>query len=73
MWMVKGIGLGLALFAVFVIFRFAMFWPKSKGAAMGVGALYGLTIGSVFFWVALASCVGLGLSIMDSIPVRVQP
>ncbi|HWY42623.1 MAG TPA: hypothetical protein VNX66_03955 [Candidatus Sulfotelmatobacter sp.] len=76
MWIAiaKGVGLGLVLFAAFVVFRYAMFiGPPRPGVAVSLNAVYALTVGSYIFWLALFCCVGLGICVIDSIPIRVQP
>jgi hypothetical protein len=72
MWIIKGVGLGLFLFVAFVVFRFVANMRFSKANAIGLSAVYGLTVGSYVFWLALLCCIGLGICVLGSWPVRVQ-
>ena len=73
MWIIKGISLGAGLFFVgFFVFLVMWMRPFVSGRAIAVSALAGITILNPFFYVALLSCLALGVSIVGSWPVRVQ-
>ena len=74
MWVIKGVGLGLLMFSLFVVFLFVGHLRfLSKGTAIGLSAIIGLTVGNYLFWLALLCCIGLGICVCGSWPVRVQP
>ena len=73
MWVIKGISLGTALFVTGTV-GFLVLWmrPFASGKAIAVSALAGITIQNPLFYVALAACLALGVSLVGSWPVRVQ-
>jgi hypothetical protein len=71
-WFVKGVLLGLAAFFVgFMLFNFVT-GELRQNTAIGVGALFGMTIFNPFFWLALAGSIAIGISVVASWPVPVN-
>ena len=73
MLIVKGILLGVAMFAVFnVVYFWACGFISSTGA-VAVGVLRSVTIGNTFYWISAALMLALGCVIMQMWPVKVMP
>ena len=75
MYIVKGVLLGSGLFVVGVVcyLLLTVFNPIRGTAATGLTAITGVTIQNPFFWIALVSCIALGISLCASWPVRATP
>ena len=69
MWILKGslLGLGLFVFGT-LLFLIAAAGPFRANRAIGLNVITGLTIHNLWFWIALAACLALGLAIVGSWP-----
>jgi hypothetical protein len=73
MWIMKGLLLGSGLFAMgtLVFLKLTLFSSIQGSTATSVRALQGYTTQNPFFWIALAACLALGVSVVGSWPVRI--
>jgi hypothetical protein len=73
MWIVKGLALGSGFFiaGTIVYLLLTVFSPISGARATGSTAITGVTIHNPFFWLALVSCIMLGISLAASWPTRI--
>jgi hypothetical protein len=72
MWVLKGLALGSTFFVAGTIFYlYVVLIRHSQAQAIGLSAITGVTIHNPFFWLALVSCIMLGIALCASWPTRV--
>jgi hypothetical protein len=74
MFLIKGVALGLAIFAAFsVLYLWA--WgmlPISSNKAIGLVALRALTVQNTLYWITAVLMLALGCVIMAMWPVKIS-
>jgi hypothetical protein len=79
MWIAKGVFLGFGLFLAGLVLMaiVSITWAVTRGQvqhsqAIGLGVVYGQTLGNPFFYVALLGCVLIGIAVVASWPTPVR-